>query len=114
MENKKFFLLLVAFVAIAALFAFRIPVQPARWQYCTMVARGSILSPKVKIYVDYGQEKGNRLRKANQLKDANDNVVKFNTIVDALNYMDQQGWECAHAYTLDTNCIQYLLRRPAD
>jgi hypothetical protein len=113
MENKKFLLLLLAFVAIAALFAFRIPIQ-SRWQYCTIVARGSFLSSKVKIYVDYGQEKGNRLRKANQLKDAGNNVMQFNTIVDALNYMDQQGWECAQAYTMDTNCIQYLLRKPAD
>lgn len=114
MENKKFLVTLILVAFVAALFAFRTPAQATKWQYCTVVASGSFLSSKVKIYIDYGQEKGDRMKKANQLRDADNNVLQFNTIVDALNYMNQQGWECSHAYTMDTNCIQYLLRKPAE
>ncbi len=57
-------------------------------QYCELVAQARILSRKVNIDVDYGDVR--KLFKDYRLKDESGKLKKFNTVVDALNYMGQQ------------------------
>ncbi|MBL7732913.1 MAG: hypothetical protein JNM88_17200, partial [Chitinophagaceae bacterium] len=54
-------------------------------QYCEIVATAKMLSNKVTIEVDYGEERS--FWKNNRLKDEDGKIKKFNTVIDALNYM---------------------------
>ena len=68
--------------------------------YAQVRVRPRFLSNKVSIRLDYGQERNfwggdTRIRDENTGK-----VKKFNSAVDALNYMSLQGWEFVCAYTL--------------
>ena len=68
--------------------------------YAQIRVRPRFLSNKVSIRLDYGQERNfwggdTRIRDEHTGK-----VKKFNSAVDALNYMSAQGWEFVFAYTL--------------
>lgn len=81
--------------------------------YAQIMGVQKFLSTKVNITVDFGQARGfftdTRLRdeKTGQLQ-------TFNSMVDALNFMAQDGWEFVQAYTITVgqqNVYHYLLRR---
>lgn len=66
-------------------------------QYCRLVAQNRLLSNKVNIDVDYGDER--KLFSDNRLRDEETGrIKKFNTVVDALNYMGSQGWILVNAF----------------
>jgi len=65
-------------------------------QYCEVVATPRLLSNRVTIDVDYGEVRS--LWKDNRLKDESGKLVKFNTLVDALNYMGRNGWKLVNAF----------------
>jgi tryptophan synthase beta subunit len=83
-------------------------------QYCMVMATARPFTTKVTVTLDYGQ--------ATKLFGMNDNVVKdeagkitaFNSVVDALNYMNSQGWEFVNAYAITIagqNVYHFLMRR---
>jgi len=85
--------------------------------YCEIVGTAGLLSTKVKIDIDYGQEVSfwNQDRR---LKDENGKSIKFNSMVDALNYMGTLGWEFVQAYVVtipsmgsQQNVYHWLLKR---
>lgn len=65
-------------------------------QYCEMVATARLLSNKVTINIDYGEAKS--IWNDNRLREENGKVRKFNTIVDALNYLGKNGWKLLNAF----------------
>jgi len=68
-------------------------------QYCRLIATGKILSNKVRIDVDFGEER--KLFRDNRLRDEQTGRLKeFNTVVDALNYMGSQGWVLLNAFPM--------------
>jgi len=73
----------------------------AKFMYCEIVGTGSLFSTKVKIEIDYGQEVS-FWNQANgrTLKDETGNSIKFNSMVDALNFMGTKGWEFVQAYNV--------------
>ena len=88
-----------------------------KYVYCEILGTGSLFSTKVKIDIDYGQEVSfwNQDRR---LKDENGKSVKFNSMVDALNYMGTLGWEFVQAYVVtipsmggQQNVYHWLLKR---
>jgi hypothetical protein len=69
-------------------------------QYCKLVATGRMLSNKVTIDVDFGEERklfsgDKRLRDETTGK-----LKKFNSTTDALNYMGAQGWSLVNAFPM--------------
>jgi hypothetical protein len=69
-------------------------------QYCELVAQGRLFSAKVNIDVNYGEER--KFFKSYALKDENGKLVKFNSVVDALNYLGFTGWKLVNAYPIST------------
>lgn len=69
-------------------------------QYCTVVATPRLLSSRVTIDIDYGERRS--IWKDNRLKDEGGKVIKFNTVVDALNYMGENGWQLVNAFPVTT------------
>ncbi len=79
-----------------------IMAQETQEIYCEVIGRNAILSirGKVKIEVDFGQE--NKVFEGfdnDVLKDpATGKNMKFNSMIDALNYMSGKGWFFVNAY----------------
>ena len=67
-------------------------------QYCEMVAAGRLLSTKINIDVNYGEAR--KFFKSYGVKDDNGKLQKFNSVVDALNYLGSQGWRLVNAYPI--------------
>lgn len=65
-------------------------------QYAEVIATPRLLSAKVTIDIDYGEERS--IWKDNRIKDQEGRVKKFNTTVDALNYMGKEGWQLINAF----------------
>ena len=87
--------------------------------YCQIVGTGKILSNKVTVEIDFGQQ--TKLFTDKRLRDEKGNVVVFNSMVDAMNYMGSDGWEFMQAYvvTVDTgmskqNVYHWLLKKRMD
>jgi hypothetical protein len=65
-------------------------------QYCQIIATPRLLSNRVTIDIDFGEEK--RVRRDNRLKTYDGKLRKFNSVIDALNYMGKDGWIFINAY----------------
>ena len=76
-------------------------------QYAEVIATPRLLSNKVTIDIDYGEERS--IWKDNRLKEDNGKLKKFNTTIDALNYMGKGGWILVNAFpvTVGTNSQVY-------
>lgn len=93
---KKTILLMLALVALVAVFA----QNPPRKVYCQIVGTQKFLSNKCTVEVDYGQEKDMWAWKGQSLVDENGEKLVFNSMVDAMNFMGELGWEFQDAYVI--------------
>jgi hypothetical protein len=81
-------------------------------QYCEVVATPRLLSNKVTIDINYGEEKS--IWKDTRLKTDEGKLKKFNTVVDALNYMGKDGWMFINAFPVingSTQVYHYVFKR---
>jgi hypothetical protein len=83
-------------------------------QYCEVVATGRLLSSRVTVDIDYGEARS--IWKDNRLKDESGRLIKFNTLVDALNYLGRNGWKLVNAFPISagTNSVpvfHYVFRK---
>jgi hypothetical protein len=82
-------------------------------QYCEVtIGPGGLFSNKVTLAIDHG----NMVRRAltdYRLRDSRDELITFNTRVDALNYMGRQGWILVNALSApaDANGNRYLFKK---
>ena len=65
-------------------------------QYCQVIATPRLFSNKVTIDIDLGEEKS--IWKDTRLRNIDGKLKKFNTIIDALNFMGKEGWVFINAY----------------
>ena len=65
-------------------------------QYCQVIASPRLLSNKVTIDIDFGEEKS--YWRDSRLKSYDGKLKKFNTVIDALNFMGRDGWKFINAY----------------
>lgn len=82
--------------------------------YIEFTEIGKIFSPKVRIQVDFGQDRSRGRINESQITDSNGRVIEFNSLVDALNFFDQLGYkflEGNRSHFERVNVNQYLLRR---
>lgn len=64
--------------------------------YCELLGTQKMLSQKVNVQVDFGQ---NPYTNSN-LVDENGKKITFNSMIDAMNYMGNSGWEFESAYVI--------------
>ena len=88
--KKLLFVIVALFVAIAANSQSKV--------YCELVGIQGLFTKKVTVSVDFGQE--SKLFSNEQLVDEKGNVISFNSMVDAMNYMSRLGWEFEQAYVV--------------
>jgi hypothetical protein len=68
-------------------------------QYCQVIASPRLLSNRVTIDIDFGEEKS--YWRDSRLKSIDGILKKFNTVIDALNYMGKEGWKFINAYPVN-------------
>ena len=81
--------------------------QNSQFTYCEIVGTARLLSTKINVEIDFGQSK--KLLKDNRYKDsATGKPLVFNSMIDALNFMGQDGWEFVQAYTIGDQQTGYV------
>ena len=71
--------------------------------YRRLVGTPRLLSDKIDVSVDYGQETG--FFEDTRIKDEDGKTKKFNTMIDALNYMGKDGWRLSETYITVVNNV---------
>lgn len=96
---KKLFVVMIVLFSYAKGFSQEDPMKVE--QYCEVVATPRLLSTKVTIDIDYGEERS--VWRDNRLKEENGRLKKFNSVIDALNYMGKEGWKLVNAFPVNTS-----------
>ena len=89
---KKVFVL----VAIATMSFCAATAQNMGKVYCELVGTQKLLGLKVTVQVDFGQNPYAN----NNLVDESGKKITFNSMIDAMNYMGQRGWEFESCYII--------------
>src|SRR4051812_41625496 len=76
-------------------------------QYGQTIATQRLLSNKVPIDIGFGEEKS--FWRDTRLKTYDEKFKKFNTIIDALNFMGKEGWLFINAYRSVTMKARYTI-----
>lgn len=85
-----------------------------KYYYIMIVGTRKFLSNDVTVTIDYGQQRGffSDLR----LKDnQTGKPIVFNSMIDALNYLGNLGWEFVQAFAVsmgDSNVYHFLMKKP--
>lgn len=73
----------------------------AKRVYAELSCEGQLFSTKVKVSIDFGQSTSwLSSMSESRLVDRNGKDIKFNSMIDALNYLTQFGWRFAQAYVV--------------
>ncbi len=93
-----------------------LPMQiQARKYFCEIKGTEKVLSNGLKIVFDFGESPvysaWTGLKNEQKLVDENGKEIKFNSMVDAANYMSEKGWNFLQAYTsvYAKNVIQHWI-----
>ena len=91
---KRILILVVGLLLGAAAFA----QEPAKAHkvYCMFVSETRPLSDEIVVDIDYGQVAGH-LTTDRRLYGDNGKALKFNSVMDAVNYMARLGWKLEEA-----------------
>lgn len=82
-----------------------------QYMYCELTTIGNSTPSfwKFKVIFDFGQ--ATEKWKYNWLTNKDGKEIKFNSVIEALNYMGCFGWEFVQAYSVSSdNNIHYILR----
>jgi hypothetical protein len=85
-------------------------VKNKQFNYCELACQKQLLSNKVKCFIDYGQQTTllNEKRKM-KLKDEEGKIKKFESNIDALNYLGLEGWEVIGTYYITIKKDSYFV-----
>lgn len=107
---------IIRITAVAAALLCSISAMGQTKVYCELLGTAKLLSNKVTISVDFGQE--NKFFSNQTLVDEAGHPLVFNSMVDAMNKMAELGWEFEQAYvvtigggTTASNVYHWLLSK---
>jgi hypothetical protein len=114
--KKLFILSFMAFASVAfAQTVNDVPLKNLDVEYVQIIGTGRSLSTKVNVEIDFGQEtKSISFKNGTSIKDERGRNVKFNSMMDALNFMSANGYAFQFAYTTndkDDQAIYYILKK---
>lgn len=91
-----------------------IPIKDIDVDYIQIVGTSKMLSNKLTIQLDFGQENKFFSAKDTQVKDENGKLLVFNSMIDALNFLSDNGYEFVDAYAItvgNQNAYHYMLKK---
>ncbi|MCC6815231.1 MAG: hypothetical protein IT267_02335 [Saprospiraceae bacterium] len=80
--------------------------------YCEIYGQSKLFTTKLDVSISYGQSLG--WFKDNRIRNEEGDKIKFNSMIDAMNYMGERGWEFVQAYTVTNGSVftfVYILKR---
>lgn len=77
-----------------------VPLKDIDVDYVQIVGAGKMFSTKLNIQLDFGQKDSMWSSKEHNLKDKDGNKLEFNSMIDALNFMSENGYQFETAYTV--------------
>jgi hypothetical protein len=95
-QQKMKKLLVILFLQFSAIAVFAQNDSTRIEQYCQLIATPRLFSNRVTIDIDFGEEKS--FWSDTRLRTFEGKLKKFNTIIDALNFMGKEGWVFINAY----------------
>ncbi|HRP33196.1 MAG TPA: hypothetical protein PKV73_14960 [Agriterribacter sp.] len=91
-----------------------IPIKDIDVEYIQIIGTSKPFSKGVSIQIDFGQKtKFFSTGKETVLKDKDGKIMDFNSMIDALNFMAQNGFEFVNAFAIavsNQNVYHYLLK----
>ena len=94
-----------------SIFVNEIDINKLNIKYCELRVGVPLNPTKVKIFVDYGQKFS---IKRQNIMTPDKKVVKFNSAMHALNFMDQNGWKYVEQVAVqqgDNTSYKYLMQK---
>jgi hypothetical protein len=92
-----------------------VPIKDIDVDYVQVIGTGRSLSTKVDVEIDFGQEtKSISFKNGTTIKDEKGKNMKFNSMMDALNFMSANGYSFQFAYTMNNEkdkAIYYILKK---
>ena len=92
-----------------------VPIKDIDVAYVQIVGSSTLFSSKLNVQIDFGQETNIWTKGAETIiKDVNGKMMKFNSMIDALNFMNDNGYEFESAYAFaigNQNVYHFLLKK---
>jgi len=92
-----------------------VPLKEIDVDYIQIIGTGRTLSTKVNVEIDFGQEtKSVSFKNGTNIKDEKGRNMKFNSMMDALNFMSANGFSFQFAYTMNDEkdkAVYYILKK---
>jgi len=111
---KKFLIIFLISLFSTNLFSQEVETKTI---YCELVGTSTLLG-KVVVEIDMGENKGFlNLNTSYIVDEETGKAIKFNSMVDAMNFMGENGWEFASAYVVydnPTNVYHWLLTQKVE
>ncbi|MBK0384441.1 hypothetical protein I5M32_15860 [Pedobacter sp. SD-b] len=107
------FLFVIGFGALANAQTKADSVKVSSYIYCELQINTLFFSKKNKVFVDFGNEINYNADRILKDEKTGEPII-FNTMIDALNYMGQKGWEFVQAYVTiykEDSTTHYLLKK---
>jgi hypothetical protein len=117
MKRKLIFTVAVTFFCLSTSFSQTVndkPMTEIDVEYVQIVGTAKLLSNKIRIQIDFGQEDKFFSSKDTQVKDENGKQMIFNSMIDAMNFMSKNGYDFVEAYAItvaNQNVYHYLLKK---
>lgn len=91
-----------------------LPIKELNAEFIKIMGYSKLTTGKMIIDFDYGQK--DRLYDRHQaiVRDENKNIIKFESMINALNFMIRNGYDFVQAYSIQTGeqpMMHYLLRK---
>lgn len=87
-----------------------VPISQINVQYVKIIGIQRFMTNKVHVELDFGQKNSLFSNKEVVIKDSNSNVMNFNSMIDALNFMGQNGYEYLDSYVV-RDTVNYIMRK---
>ena len=71
--------------------------MPKQFDYCELIGSSSLPGARTTVNIDFGQR--TRIFEDTRLKGPDGKAIRFNSMIDALNFMGSDGWELVQVYT---------------
>lgn len=108
---KKLLLLFVFCIASMVILA----QKSVNFEYCFLNGsyNDKFANNKYTVHIDFGEN--TKLKSDKNYSDATGKSIVFNSMIDAMNFMDKQGWELVQAYVItptnSRSINQWILKR---
>ena len=72
-----------------------IPIKDINTEYVQIIGMpGKVFSNKIQIVIDFGQKQSTAFDRKNIIRDSDGKKLDFNSMIDALNFLNDNGYEC--------------------